>query len=162
MRLSILVALDRTRLIGRSGGLPWHLPADLRRFKAITMGKTVVMGRVTHESIGRPLPGRRNIVLTHQPDYVSPGCEIFPSLDLALSRSRGEEEVMIIGGRAVYIEAIPICTRIYLTEVDAELEGDVYFPVLAADAWHEASVERHVADSEHRFSYCFKVFDRIK
>ena len=162
MRLSILVAFDRTRLIGRSGGLPWHLPADLRRFKAITMGKTVVMGRATHESIGRPLPGRRNVVLTHQPDYVSPGCEIFHSLDLALSCSEGEEEVMIIGGRTVYMEAIPLCTRIYLTEVDAELEGDIYFPVLTADAWREASVEHHFADSEHRFGYCFKVFDRIK
>ena len=162
MRLSLLVALDRKHLIGRKGGLPWHLPADLRRFKAITMGKAVVMGRRTHESIGKPLPGRRNIVLTRRRDYTSSGCEIFGSLYLALGELQGDEEVMIIGGGSVYMQALPLCTRIYLTEVDAELEGDVYFPGLVADDWHEVFAEHHPADSEHQFGCWFKVFDRIK
>ena len=116
MRLSLLVALDRNHVIGREGGLPWHLPADLKRFKSITMGKPIIMGRKTHESIGHPLPGRRNIVLTSRVDYATAGCDVFSSLEFALAATRDNAEVMIVGGAAVYAEALPLCTRLYLTE----------------------------------------------
>ena len=161
MRLSLFVALDRNQLIGHEGRLPWHLPADLKRFKAITMGKPIIMGRKTHESIGRVLPGRRNIVLTHQTDYRAAGCEVFSSLTRALDATRDEAEVMIVGGAAVYVDALPLCTRLYLTEVDAELDGDVHFPPFVPAEWREVSDERHAADAEHAFAYRFRVLDRI-
>ena len=161
MRLSLLVALDRNHVIGRDGGLPWHLPADLKRFKSITMGKPIIMGRKTHESIGRPLPGRRNIVLTSKTDYRSAGCEVFSSLELALAATRDETEVMIVGGAALYAEALPRCSRLYLTEVDAELDGDVHFPEFKRADWREVSVEHHSADEKHAFAYSFRVLARI-
>ena len=161
MRLSLLVALDRNHVIGREGGLPWHLPADLKRFKSITMGKPIIMGRKTHESIGHPLPGRRNIVLTSRVDYATAGCDVFSSLEFALAATRDNAEVMIVGGAAVYAEALPLCTRLYLTEVDAELDGDVHFPAFVGADWCEVSVEHHQMDKEHAFAYSFRVLERI-
>ena len=161
MKLSLLVALDRNQVIGREGRLPWHLPADLKHFKAITMGKPIIMGRKTHESVGRPLPGRRNIVLTHQADYTATGCEVFSSLELALDATRHEAEVMIVGGAALYAAALPLCTRLYITEVDVEMDGDVHFPSFARTQWREVSAEHHAADATHACAYSFKVLDRI-
>lgn len=161
MRLSLLVALDRNQVIGHQGRLPWHLPADLKRFKAITMGKPIIMGRKTHESIGRILPGRRNIVLTQKTGYTATGCEVFSSLARALEATRDEVEVMIVGGAALYAEALPLCTRLYLTEVDAEVDGDVHFPPFVRSEWREVSEEHHTADAKHAFAYSFRVLDRI-
>jgi dihydrofolate reductase len=160
MRLSLVAAVDRNRLIGRDGGLPWHLPADLKRFKAITMGKPIIMGRRTHESIGRPLPGRRNIVLTRSKRYAAEGCEVFASLQGALDALNDLPEAMVVGGAALYVEALPLCRRLYLTEVDADLAGDVYFPEFRADEWREVFSEGHAADAEHAFDYRFRVLDR--
>ncbi len=128
------------------------------------MGKPIIMGRKTHESIGRPLPGRRNIVLTSNTAYVSDRCEVFASLDLALAALNDEPEAMIVGGAALYARALPVCTRLYLTEVDADLErldGDVRFPPFARSDWREVSLERHAADENHPYAYSFIVLDRI-
>ena len=161
MRLSLVVAMDRNRLIGRGGGLPWRLPADLKRFKSITMGKPIIMGRRTHESIGRALPGRRNIVLTRNEQFAAEGCEVFHSLPEVLAALHDVPEVMVVGGAALYVEALPLCARLYLTEVDTDSTGDVYFPEFQCSAWHEVSSEQHAADAEHAYDYCFRVLDRI-
>ncbi|MCB1749400.1 MAG: dihydrofolate reductase [Gammaproteobacteria bacterium] len=160
MRLSIVVARDRQGVIGRDGTLPWHLPDDLKRFRAITMGKPIVMGRRTHASIGRPLPGRRNIVLTRDADYAAPGCEVFAALDTALAALEAGSEAMIIGGAALYREALGRASRLYLTEVEAEVAGDVHFPAIDAAAWQEVSSEYHAADERHAHPFRFRVLER--
>ena len=136
MQISLVVAMDRQRAIGVGGALPWHLPADLRHFREITMGKPIIMGRRTYESIGRALPGRRNIVVTRNRGWPVPsGCEVVYSLDDALALTASAAEVMIIGGAALYRCALPRTQRIYLTEVQAEVGGDVHFPPLAPGDW---------------------------
>ena len=153
--------MARNGVIGRAGGLPWHLPADLKHFRAITMGKPIVMGRRTHTSIGRALPGRRNIVLSREPAYQAADCEVYDSLDAARVALAGAAEVMIIGGAALYAEALPHAARLYLTEVDAELAGDVYFPAFDPAAWQELAREAHHSDAHHAFNYCFVLLERI-
>lgn len=148
-------------VIGRDGGLPWHLPADLKRFRAITMGKPIVMGRRTHESIGRALPGRRNIVLSRAAGYRAADCEVFNSLYAALAAVHDETEVMVIGGAALYAEALPHAACLYLTEVDAKIAGDVRFPNYDRDAWREMGREAHPADASHAYNYCFLQLERI-
>jgi dihydrofolate reductase len=160
-RFGLVVAMDRDRVIGRDGTLPWHLPDDLARFRSITMGKPIVMGRRTHESIGRALPGRRNLVLTGDPDYEAPGCEVCASLDEALARCAQVPEVMIIGGAAVYREALARACRLYLTEVDATVGGDVHFPPLEADDWRELSCEAHPRDARHAYDFRYRVLERV-
>lgn len=159
--LSIVVARDRAGVIGRDGTLPWHLPDDLRRFRDITMGKPIVMGRRTHASIGRALPGRRNIVLTRTADYGAPGCEVFATLDAALAALEAGSEAMIIGGAALYREALPRATRLYLTEVEAEVDGDVHFPAIDAAVWTERSNEFHPADERHAHAFRFRLLERV-
>lgn len=159
-RLSVVVARDRNGVIGRDGDLPWHLPDDLKRFRAITMGKPIVMGRRTHESIGRPLPGRRNVVLSRRRGYEAAGCEVFPSLDAALA-ALDEPEIMVVGGAALYAEALPRAGRLYLTEVDAEVEGDVRFPVLDERDWQTVGDEAHAADERHAHAFRFRVLERV-
>ncbi|MEX2482877.1 MAG: dihydrofolate reductase [Gammaproteobacteria bacterium] len=159
--LSLVVAMDRGRLIGRDGSLPWHLPDDLRRFRAITMGKPIIMGRHTHDSIGRVLPGRRNIVLSRDGGDRAPGCDVYPSLDAALASIAPSSEVMVIGGAAVYREALPRAGRIYLTEVDAELAGEVRFPALADEQWREVSTQHRSRDERHAYDYCFRILERV-
>jgi len=161
MELSVIVALARNGVIGRDGGLPWHLPADLKRFRAITMGKPIVMGRRTHVSIGRVLPGRRNIVLSRDTDFTAPGCEVYASLHAALAALGDVPETMIVGGAALYAEALPRAARLYLTEVDAEIAGDVHFPAIDRGAWHEVAREAHAADAANPYAYCFRVLERL-
>jgi dihydrofolate reductase len=156
--ISLIVAMSRNRVIGRDGKLPWHLPDDLQRFKAVTMGKPIVMGRKTYESIGRPLPGRRNIIVTRNAGYRADGCTVVHSIEDAL-RSIVAEEVMIIGGATLYGECLPAAARIYLTRVDAEVKGDVSFPVLSGD-WRESTRTHHPADERHRFDFDFVVLER--
>ncbi|MGE0484724.1 MAG: dihydrofolate reductase [Gammaproteobacteria bacterium] len=158
--LSIVVARDTQGVIGRDGTLPWHLPDDLRRFRDITMGKAIVMGRRTHASIGRALPGRRNIVLTRDAGYTAPGCEVFATLEAALAALEPGHEAMIIGGAALYREALPRATRLYLTEVDAAVDGDVHFPDIDEAVWAERSNEYHPADARHAHAFRFRVLDR--
>ena len=161
MKLALVVAMARNGVIGRDGSLPWHLPADLKRFRAITMGKPIVMGRRTHESIGRPLPGRRNVVLSREPGYRAAGCEVFASLAAALLALNDVDEVMIVGGAALYAEALPHAQMLYLTEVNAAPQGDVHFPAFDRDEWREVDSEQHAADPQNQYDYCFRVFERL-
>jgi dihydrofolate reductase len=142
--LAIVVATSRNRCIGRDGGLPWHLPEDLRHFRAVTTGHAIIMGRRTHESIGRPLPKRRNIVLSRNPAATFEGCDTAASLEDAvdLARAGGDDEPRVIGGASVYAAALPVTTRIFLTEVDRTVEGDTFFPPLEAGAFVEISRRR--------------------
>ena len=152
--------MDRNGLIGKNNQLPWHLPADLKHFKQVTMGKPVIMGRKTFESIGKPLPGRVNIVLTSRTMYQSPGCIVANSLDAAIEAAGPVSEVMIIGGAALYKDALPRVDRIYLTEVQAELEGDTWFPSLNESEWVVVQQTEHSADETNPYGYVFKTLDR--
>lgn len=161
MKVSLVVAMSPERVIGRDHDLPWHLPNDLRHFKALTLGKPVIMGRKTYESIGRPLPQRRNVVLSRDPAFAAPGCRVFTDLDDALERLAGEPEVMVIGGAAVYALALPRADTIYLTEVHATVAGDTLFPALDPTCWREVSRERHGADERHPYAYSFVILERV-
>lgn len=161
MRLSMAVAMDRNRVIGSGGGLPWHLPADLRRFREITMGRPILMGRRTHESIGRPLPGRLNLVLTRNPAYRAPGCAVVTRLDEAYARAGVVEELVVIGGADLFTALMPATRRIYLTEVDAEVRGDVHFPALEPGQWLEVQRQRFAADGANPYPYSFVLLERL-
>lgn len=155
--------MDRRRLIGAGDGLPWRLPADMRRFKAITMGHTVLMGRKTYESIPekfRPLAGRTNIVLTSQEGYEAPGCIVVHSVPEALAAAAAEDELMVIGGARLFAELLPLVDRLYLTEIDGEYSGDVYFPEFDRTAWREAAREEYAPDAEHDSPFAFLVLER--
>jgi len=158
--VALVVAMTGAGVIGAGGTLPWHLPADLRRFRRITLGHPVVMGRRTHESIGRPLPQRHNIVVTRRSDYRAPDCTVVHGLEQALQAAAGDGEVMVIGGAALYREALAGAGRIYLTEVHADLAGDVYFPAFDRDAWVEISREDHLPDANNAQAYSFVVLER--
>ena len=164
MKISLLVAVAENRVIGRDGGLPWHLSADLKRFKKLTLGHAVIMGRKTFESIGRPLPRRRSIVLSRDPSYAPEGAEVAGSLDEALALAAGEDEdedeVFVIGGGSVFAAALPKADRLYLTRVHAEVSGDVLFPDLDLGSWKLRSEERHAADERHDHAFSFLVYDR--
>ncbi len=162
MTLSLVVAMDRNRVIGRAGRLPWRLPDELQNFKRITMGKPVVMGRRTHESIGRPLPGRENIVVTRNPHYEAPGCRVVHSLSAALAATAGAVETLLIGGAELFEEALPLAARLYLTEIHAEVDGDVWFPEFDRSAWREVERIEHPADARHQYSYRLTVLDRAE
>lgn len=161
--ITLIVARAKNGVIGNQGALPWHLPADLKRFKAITVGKPVVMGRKTFESIGKPLPGRQNIVLTRQPGWQADGVTVVPNLAEAVAaagldpRIRGH--IMIIGGAEIYALALPIATRIELTEIDAEPAGDTVLPAFDPARWHEVARESH-APAGDQPGYCFITLER--
>jgi dihydrofolate reductase len=153
--VSILVATDERGAIGRDGGLPWHLPNDLKRFKSLTMGKPIVMGRKTWDSIGRPLPGRLNVVITRQAGYASAGVTIVPSLEAALVAAGKAGEVCVIGGAEIYRLALPVTERIHLTRVHATVPADTFFPALESRDWREVGREDHPADEKHAYAYSF-------
>ena len=151
--LSLIVAFDQNRVIGKEGTLPWSLPRDLRRFKEISLGKTVVMGRKTHQSIGRMLPERKNVVISSNAHLVDVNCFSFTSLPKALKALEGDKEVFIIGGESIYRESIPLADKIYLTEIDGSVEGgDVYFPKLDLHEW-EIETEEKYLDPKQRKKY---------
>jgi dihydrofolate reductase len=162
--ITLVLARARNGVIGNKGALPWHLPADLKHFKAITVGKPVVMGRKTFDSIGKPLPGRHNIVLTRQPGWQADGVTVVPNLAEAVAaagldlRIRGN--IMIIGGAEIYALALPVATRIELTEVDAEPEGDTIMPPFDPARWREVAREIHGAEGE-RPGYAFVTLERM-
>ena len=160
MTISLVVAASSNNVIGRDGGLPWHLPDDLRHFKRITTGKPVIMGRRTFESIGKPLPDRRNIVMTRDPDYVVDGCDVVSSASDAIDLVEGAAEAMIIGGGMVYHDFLPLADRIYLTRVQAQVEGDTHFPEVDEATWQLMSSEHHAEDDEHRYAFDMMVFER--
>lgn len=160
MILSIIAAIARNGVIGRGNALPWHLPADLRHFKTVTMGRPVIMGRRTHESIGRPLPGRLNIVVSRNPDFRAEGCTVVASLADALQAASGAAEVFVVGGAQLYAEALPRADRLYLTRVEAEVEGDTWFPAFDAGAWRTVSSDMGAPDGKNPLPHRFEVLER--
>ncbi|MDE2070335.1 MAG: dihydrofolate reductase [Gammaproteobacteria bacterium] len=158
--LSLIVAIGENHEIGRHGRMPWHLPADLKRFKALTLGKPIIMGRKTFDAIGKPLPERRNIVVTRNSAFSAPGCEIAASLTDALVLAAGAREIMLIGGGELYREALPRAQRIYLTRVHARFEADTFFPMLDQTDWRETAREDHAADERNPFAYSFITLER--
>lgn len=160
MRLSLLVAVAENNVIGRDGGLPWHLSADLKRFKQLTMGHPMLMGRRTFESLGRVLPGRTSIVISRQPQLSLPeGVLLAGSLDAALELVAAEEEVFIIGGAELYAAALPSADRIYLTRVHANIEGDTHFPAIDWSQWRCIAEEAHAADEKNAFNFTFLTYE---
>ena len=151
--ISLVVAASTNNTIGVAGGLPWHLTDDLKRFKALTMGKPIVMGRKTFESIGRALPGRQNIVITTQQNYAAEGCDVVDSVEQALNQAAGAEEIMVIGGGEIYRLFMPQADRIYMTRVDVIVDGDTVFPDINLADWDEISREHHAASegNDHDF-----------
>lgn len=160
MRVSIIVAASTNNVIGVDGNLPWHISEDLRRFKAITMGKPMIMGRKTYESIGRPLPGRRSIILTRDNRYSADGCEIASSPDAALALAGDVEEVMIIGGGKVYEQMLDQTDRIYLTRVHLEIDGDTCFPELNTSEWKTVSIEEFPEEEGRDVGFTFLTLER--
>lgn len=160
--LSQIVAIGRNRVIGAGNALPWRLPDDLAHFKRLTLGKPVLMGRKTWESLGRPLPGRDNLVLTRDPGYRAVGATVFASLDIALAACRDVPEVMLIGGAELYAQTLPICDRLYLTEVDAAPDGDAFFPALDPADWRETAAEPHPADARHAHAFTWRTLERVR
>ena len=150
---SLVVAMDRHRVIGRDNALPWKLPDEMAYFKRVTMGNAVIMGRRTWESIGKPLAGRRNIVVTRNRGYEAPGCAVVGSLQEAFEAARGEGEACIIGGTSLFEEALPQADVLHLTEVDAEVEGDTWFPEFDRSEWTEHEVLRHAPDERHAYAF---------
>ena len=161
MKISIVVAMAANRVIGRDKQLPWHLPADLKHFKETTMGKPILMGRKTWESIGRPLPGRTNIVITRDEDYVAPGCVVVHSIEAALQAAGEVDEVMVIGGAEFYRQVLPQADTIYLTRVHRGFEGDTRFPELDEAEWEEVGRIDCKADEKNPHAYSFIRLDRV-
>ena len=161
MRLSIVVAMDDNRLIGNNNQLPWHLPADLAYFKKLTTGKSLLMGRKTYDSIGKPLPNRRNIVITRNSKISISGCEVVSSVEKALILTKDEDEVMVIGGASLCEQLLPQVNRLYITKIDGEFEGDIYFPQYDDLNWRQVSCESHPKDIANAYSHHFIVLDRV-
>lgn len=161
MKLAIIVATDEQGLIGRDNDLPWKLSADLQYFRQITMGKPLIMGRTTHESIGRALPGRKNIVVTKNLSYQAEGCCVVNSLDEAMKACEDTDEVMVMGGASLYEQLLPMADKLYLTLVHASLEGDTWFPEWQKLNWQEVSRDDHPSDDKNDYPYSFVVFERV-
>ena len=160
-RIAIVVAMDTHGVIGRDNGLPWHLPADLQHFKKTTMGKPILMGRKTHESIGRPLPGRTNIVITRDAGYRAEGCVVVNSIDAALEAAGEQDEIMVIGGAEFYRQVLPRTDTIYLTRIHETFTGDTFFPELYEADWREVECSDHSADAKNPHDYSFIRLDRM-
>jgi dihydrofolate reductase len=160
--ISLIVAMDERRGIGKQGKLPWRLSSDLKRFRALTMGHHIVVGRKTYESIGKPLPGRHTIVVTRNVDYRPEGCIVAYSVEDAIreARERGETEVFICGGAAIYAGALSEADRLYLTLVHASVEADVFFPEIDQQAWVEKESLSHAVDETNQYPFTFKVFEK--
>jgi dihydrofolate reductase len=160
MRLSIIVAMDDNHLIGKDNGLPWHLPADLAFFKKVTTGHSIVMGRKTYDSIGRPLPNRRNLVITRDTDASIEGCEVFNGIESALGSAQEEDEVLVIGGANLCKQVLGRVERLYITHIEGVFEGDTYFPDYDEGGWREISCESHTPDEKNPYHYHFKILER--
>jgi dihydrofolate reductase len=157
--ISIVVAMDEGGIIGRNGTLPWRLPEDLRHFRRLTLGKTVLMGRKTWESLGKPLEGRRNWVLSRDPAFHPPGAEVFASLDQALAAHR-EGELVVIGGAEIYRQALPLADTLYLTRVHARVEGDTRFPEWPVEQFRQTARVDRPADERHAHAFSFITLQR--
>jgi dihydrofolate reductase len=165
MKVALIVAVSQNNVIGRDNQLPWHLPEDLQYFKSVTMGKPILMGRKTYDSIGRPLPGRTNIVITRDPSWAAEGVVVVNSLEDAISagaeacEAADSDEVMVIGGAQIYRDCLPIAEKLYLTKVEAEVDGDAFFPKIDMDQWHKISEKEPKTVDKH--PYRFLILERI-
>jgi dihydrofolate reductase len=162
MSLSLIVAMTRSGVIGRGGTLPWRLSADLKRFKALTMGHHLLMGRKTYESLGRPLPGRTSIVITRQPDFrTPPEVLVAHRLGAAIQLAAADEQPFLIGGGEIFREAMDRARRLYVTWVEADVEGDTFFPDWNPEQWRLVESERHSADAKNGYDTTFCIYDRL-
>ncbi len=166
IRVALIVAQAQNRVIGRNNQLPWYLPNDLKYFKQVTLGKPILMGRKTFASIGKPLPGRTNIVITRDLEFRADGVKVAHSLEEAIALGKaqcevqGGDELMVIGGDQIYAQSLPLADRLYLTQVHAEVAGDAHFPVIDPALWHEVGREDFAAEGANPFDYSFIVLDR--
>jgi len=161
MQISLIAAMDEERLIGAHNSLPWRLPADMQWFRKQTIGKPIVMGRNTFASIGKPLPGRQNIVLSRNRALHLEGCSIIHSLDELKKVADGADEVMIIGGGEIYALALPLADRLYLTTINSTFEGDAWFPEHCEQDWREVFREAHTSDEANAWGYTFRILERV-
>lgn len=160
VRISIVAALARNRTIGRDNTMPWRLPEDLKRFKRLTLGHAVIMGRKTFESIGSPLLGRNNIVLTRSRDWAPSGCVVAHTIESALAAIDESQDAFVIGGAQIYALAMPFARRLYMTEIERDFDGDAFFPEFDRSRWRETSRERHASGGPEGFDYAFVVYER--
>jgi dihydrofolate reductase len=160
--VALIAAIARNGVIGIDNHLPWRLPEDMKRFRALTMGHCVIMGRRTFESLGAPLTGRQNIVLTHRTDFRVAGCESAASIPEAIAHATLPEPVFVIGGEAIYRAALPLADLLYLTEIDRDFAGDARFPEFARQSWRETSRELKRQDDPSGFAYSFTVYERVR
>jgi dihydrofolate reductase len=161
MKISLIVAMASNRAIGLNGQMPWHLSADLKRFKQITMGSPILMGRKTFEAIGKPLPGRCNIIISRDPDYRQAGCQVFNDIDSALGYCSDSPEVFVIGGATLYQALLPRADYLYLTEIDQDFAGDTFFPEIDTTQWREIENEHVTDDQSVDFSYRFLKLEHL-
>jgi dihydrofolate reductase len=166
MTVSAIAALSKNKVIGKNNDLPWRLPDDMKFFMETTKGHHVIMGRKNYDSLQdkfKPLPNRTNIVITRQKDFKAPGCIVLNAVEpgLEIARKNSEEECFIIGGAEIYKLAMPYTTRLYMTEIDADIEGDTYFPDFKKEEWKEISRKHHPADERHKYAFDFVIYDRI-
>ncbi len=160
--ISFIVAMDENRVIGKNNQLPWHLPEDLKFFKRVTMGHPIAMGRKTHESIGRVLPGRENIIITRQHGYQSELCTVFYSIEEFVKYCKGrDEEIFVIGGAEIFKETFAFADRLYITHIHEKFDGDTYFPEFHSEQWALVSSEKGIKDMKNPFDYEFRIYDRI-
>lgn len=164
MLISLVVAASDNNVIGKGNALPWHLPDDMKHFRALTDGHVMIMGRKTFDSIGKALPNRKNIVITRQEIDPAAGCDVVHSLEeaLALARSTGAEEAFIIGGGEIYAQALPLADRVYLTRVHTTIDGDAYFPAIDMHQWEKTEKHEHAPDPKHTFAFTFTLLERKK
>ncbi len=162
MIISLIVAMDENRGIGKAGRLPWRLSSDLKRFRELTMGHHLIVGRKTFESIGKPLEGRQMIVVTRHEDSKPSGCIVTHSIGGAfeLARKRGENEAFVIGGGQIYAQTLGFADRLYLTQVHAEIDADTFFPEFSQDSWIETQTIRHEADEKNQYAFTFKLLEK--
>jgi len=158
--LSMIVAHANNRVIGKDNDMPWHLPADLAYFKKTTLGKPIIMGRKTFESIGRPLPGRQNIVISRDNNYQADGVDVVGSVDAALALVSHVEEVMVIGGGAIYQHCLASAQRLYITHIDADIDGDTYFPEYDLNVWKKVTSHVQASDEKNEYSLDFSVYEK--
>ncbi len=161
MKISLIVAMASNRTIGLKNQMPWHLSADLRKFKKITMGHPIIMGRKTFESIGKALPGRRNIIISRNAEYQQDGCEVFNDIDSAFHACSDQDEVFVIGGSTLYNATLPVCNRLYITLIEQHFAGDTWFPEFSWDHWQEINREDITNDSSVNFTYSFITLQRL-
>lgn len=159
-KLSIIAAMDTNRVIGFNNDIPWHIPHDLKRFKRLTSGHTIIMGRKTFESLGKPLPKRRNIVITSRSDYKAPGIEVVKSVEDAIRIADRKEENFVAGGANIYEQFLPYADKLYLTHIKGEFKGDTYFPRIDYSQWEVVEEEKHVTEDDKQIEFTYKTYVR--